>query len=162
MPVSTFNPNTANGELWDEVLVEEFVTAINDRPKGQVGYAQVTATQGSITTLTDLTSLSVSVTTEAGRRYKITAEVYAFSTVGNDVIGLVLADGSNTQLQSGQVQPAGSSVTIKMTCTLVHTPGSGTRTYKLRMQRVSGTGTVTMGGYANAPAFILVEDLGLA
>ena len=62
-------------------VADELVTAskMNELPKGVLGYAQVTANQGSITTGSDLTGLSVTVTVPAGRRLKITgfAAIYA-------------------------------------------------------------------------------------
>jgi hypothetical protein len=42
----------------------------------------------------------------------------------------------------------------------VITPSAGAHTYKLTLQRNSGTGTVRIFADADVPAFILVEDLG--
>src|SRR2546430_553535 len=55
------------------------------QPSG--GYVAVTANQGSITTEADLTSLTLTLTTVAGRRYKITGVTMPSSTQAADVIG---------------------------------------------------------------------------
>lgn len=49
--------------------------------------------------------------------------------------------------------------------TLVHwvaSPSSGSHTYKISLQRASGTGTGVMNGNASYPIQIIVEDAGTA
>lgn len=128
---------------------------------GQLGYAQAVASQGSITTLVDLTSLSVAVTVGTGRRVKITAACLAGSTVAADTIDLLIREGSTT-LQIAEFRATAASSSESLQAAVVLTPSAGAHTYKLSMQRAAGSGTVTMTAGATFPAFILVEDMGAA
>lgn len=128
---------------------------------GQLGYAQVVANQGSITTLVDLTSLSVAVTVGTGRRVKITGSVLAGSTVAADTIDLLIRE-STTTLQIAEFRNGSTNSTESLQVIYVLTPSAGAHTYKLSMQRAAGSGTITMTAAATAPAFILVEDIGAA
>ena len=129
--------------------------------RGTLGYAQITASQVGITAVTDVTGLSVTFTAVAGRRYKITAEGYLASSVIDDVCAMQITDGSNNQVQSAQTQGS-ANATIKAVAHAIVVPGAGSRTYKVRALRAGGTGNVTFFAATNAPAFILVEDIGPA
>src|SRR5437773_562988 len=61
---------------------------------GSAAYAQVTANQGTFTALTDLTSLTVTVTIGAGRRIKITGYAGLGSSVANDYMQILIREGS--------------------------------------------------------------------
>jgi len=132
-------------------------------PKGKVsgGYVQVTANQGSITTIVDLTSLTVTFTALASRYYKITGYGQLQSTVANDTAILTIADGAGTQLQqTNVVLPVANASEALMTQIAIQ-PGAGSKTYKLRAARNTGTGTITFAAGATFPGFILIEDIGL-
>jgi len=119
-------------------------------------YAEVTANQTGITTQVDLTGLSVTITTVAGQRIRITAEIYGVgNTVATDATYLWLMEGA-TQL-NGNGKILGSD-TPNMTISAVVTPSAGSHTYKLQMSR-AGTGTVTMYAAATSPAYILAEAI---
>jgi hypothetical protein len=137
----------------------ELVDAINAAPRGRVGYAQVTASQGSIVGNVDLTGLSVTWTAVAGRRYRITGEAFMSSTASGDLGNVAINTSANAQVQAGQTVMSvyGSA---KITCQAILTGLSGSVTYKLRAARSGGTGTLTMDAAATYPAFILVEDIG--
>lgn len=126
-----------------------------------VGYAQIVANQTGITTITDITSLTVTFTAVAGRRYRITGSAFLLTTVSGDVASLVIADGAGTQLNSSQVDLRSSSTDIRGHVFAVVVPGAGSKTYKLRASRVSGTGSISVDAGATYPAFILVEDIGV-
>lgn len=134
---------------------------MNMLPRGVVGYAQVTSDQGSITTEVDLTGLSVTFTAVAGRRYRVTGQILVTSTVQYDLVYFKLTNSSNTTLQLVPwTIPAASSNMAPPPINFVVAPGGGSTTYKLRLLRQSGSGTVTMGANATYPAFICVEDIG--
>lgn len=126
---------------------------------GTIAYAQVTANQAGITTITDLTGLSVTFTAATGRRYKITGFALLSSSVATDVYRISLTDGSNNLLQLNENVASSTSAPIVMR---IDTPSAGSLTYKLRATRQAGTGNVTLNAGPGLPAFILVEDIGAA
>lgn len=136
--------------------------ALNDLTSGRVGSASVTATQGSITTVTDVTSLTLTWTAIASRYYRIIGQVGAFSSVADDRIELAITDGSNTQIAGNITTNRLTSVCSFITVIATVAPGAGSVTYKLRMLRVSGTGNITMHADSARPASIWVEDFGSA
>lgn len=123
---------------------------------GWIGYAEVTANQGSITAEVDLTSLTVAVTAGTGRRIRISAQALFSSSVAGDRVAFRIKEGGTT-LMTGQLVPVGDE-TFPFSVVIAPTPGA--HTYKLTAQRLSGTGNVSMNAGADAPAFILVEDIG--
>ena len=132
----------------------------NQLPRAQMGYASITASQGSITAETDLTGLSVTWTSPATRLIRTTITVEVGSTVAGDVAELKLTDGSNTQItRSVQHISSTGAATVKMVLVHIETVTSGSKTRKARLNR-QGTGTLTASAFANAPAFIVVEDIG--
>jgi hypothetical protein len=132
---------------------------VNGWAQGTLGYAQVVANQTGITTETDLTSLTATVTLVAGRRIRISAQAGIQSSVTGDTIILRIKEGATVLQQAvGSVQPVNSEVTFSPSVVL--TPTVGSHTYKLSLLRLAGTGTLTMVGASNDVPFILVEDIG--
>jgi hypothetical protein len=125
-----------------------------------------TSAQGSITSVVDIASLSITFTAEANRRYCIRGRVLASAasgaSVNNEVFELYVTDGSNGVIGAAAVTDAtgngGSSLTV--TVEGFTAPGAGSVTYKLRGARL--TGTATWQAYADSvrPAFIAVFDAG--
>jgi len=131
-------------------------------PKGKMGYAQVTATQGSITTpVVDLTSLTLTFTALASRYYRVSGFGLFASTVADDMFTVTITDGAGTQLQQASIQLRVANVSQLWTIQYVVQPGAGSKTYKLRSVRATGTGTGTLTAGATFPNFILIEDIGL-
>lgn len=127
-----------------------------------LGYMPVTANQGTITVVVDLTGLTVTVTVPyAQHRIKITGEANFSSTVATDGIDMQICEGA-TILQDRGVAVSQANQAACCHAEAVIVPTAGPHTYKLRASRFSGTGTVTMQASATQPAFILVEDLGPA
>lgn len=123
-------------------------------PLGVLGYAQITANQGTITTEVDLTGLTVTVNVEANRRIRLTGQA---SFTGGTGTAILRIKESTTQLQNGNIeQPAGNTESIHVQ--VVITPSQGSHTYKLT-GAATGTAT-TVTASATSPAFILVEDIG--
>lgn len=148
-------PRTARLVLSPEFLARDWEDAV------QIGYAQVTTNQGGITTEVDLTGLSVVVTVAADRRIRITGELLVESSVANDFIRMDIQEGA-TQLHTAQVRIGAAGTFEFLSKSVVLTPSAGSHTYKLTLQRASGTGLVQADGGASNPNFILVEDIGPA
>lgn len=121
--------------------------------------AEVTANQGSIAgTETDLTGLSVTFDTPGNRFVLVMFQLYAAST-GSDTTVVRIKEGA-TQLQPTYETLATNAKSVPGSVLL--TPGAGSHTYKLTMQRAAGTGTETMYASATSPAQLTVFDMGPA
>lgn len=127
--------------------------------RGEVGYAQVVADQLSISTVADLTSLTLTFTAVAGRRYRWTFSGEVVATVADGAYALILTDGSNVMKKRAT---RGCTSTAADSCSLMfeETPGAGSVTRKLRLSKASGTGTVGLAATATNPAFLSLEDIG--
>lgn len=134
-------------------------TAWRGLPAGREASTGVSTNQGSITTTVDLTNLTVTFTAKASRRYKITAQILAQSTVVTDVLSLFITDGSNTVIEQANCHLGIVNVPSTIHSEIHAAPGAGSITYKLRASR-TGSGTMTMVATSTAPAIILVEDIG--
>ena len=126
---------------------------------GIVAYAQVVAGQGSITTEVDLTGLNVAFTATPERHYKITGSVQPSSTVATDTIRWRINVLGPTVQQA--VVHLSSTAGCSSERTVILTGLTGAVTAKLRMERNTGSGTVTSNASATNPSFMLVEDLGI-
>lgn len=127
---------------------------------GTLGYAQVTASQGSITGVTDITGLSVPVTVVSGRRIRITVQINTcLSTTATDLYELNINEGA-TLLNTINGKCNDTANGLGATVHAIIQPSAGSHTYKAQLGRLSGSGTLTMGAGAVFPAFILVEDIG--
>jgi hypothetical protein len=126
---------------------------------GNLGYAQATANQGSIGgSDVDLTSLSVTVTVTAGHRIKIIGHVAFSQASASGITRLRIKEGA-TQLADSLLSATNGSY-YSVDAFVVLSPSAGSHTYKLAMTASPGTATMEAG--ATYPAFILVEDLGVA
>jgi hypothetical protein len=124
-----------------------------------IGYAQVTANQGSIGgSDTDLTGLSKTVTVISGHRIRITGHVSYSQSSASGIARLRIKE-STTQLADSLFSATnGSYYSVEASVCL--TPSAGSHTYKLAMTTSPGAGTMEAG--ATYPAYILIEDLGVA
>jgi hypothetical protein len=137
-----------------DVLTSAQITRL---PGGWIGYAEVTANQTGISSITDLTSLTVTVTAGTSRRLLITGRgrVTQASSAASSVMSI--RNGAGTILQeSAQTLEVGyTAVPLPMS---VQTPSSGSNTYKLSLSTPAGT--IDLNAAATYPAFILVTDVG--
>jgi hypothetical protein len=140
----------------------DILTAANfDRlPGGWIGYVEATTNQTTITTVVDLTSLSVAVTVGTNRRLRITGKVNFTSTVANDGAKLRIQESATVLNAADNTTPTGAGG-VFIFASAVLTPTAGTHTYKLTLAR-TGTGTLTMNASATEAAYLLVEDIGPA
>lgn len=142
-------------------LSPEFaVRALEDEDVATLGYAQVTANQAGITTLTDLTGLSTAATVGTNRYVRITAQILTQRTVADGETNLYIREGSTTlEIMAIRQNNVGVNETLAGSI-VIDSPSAGSHTYKLSLERGGGTGTVQATAAATFPAFILVEDIG--
>jgi hypothetical protein len=125
-----------------------------------MAYASKTANQTGITTVTDVTGLSITFTALAGRLYKVSAYILVRSTVANDVGTITITDGSNNNKQVSNIVCLNTSYAEPITLFVLLAPGAGSVTYKVRAQRSVGTGNILIDADALYPAIIVAEDIG--
>lgn len=152
----------ADGDFVDPDWGNDVADAINERLNlGRKGHATLTSPQTTIVTTTvNIVGLSVTFTAVAGRKYKVTAEGFMFSSVANDWGAMRITDGSNNQLTCDQKPLPSTTLAVKLHCETIISPPAGSYTVKVRADRNVGTGSATFDASATAPAFILVEDIG--
>lgn len=126
---------------------------------GQLGFGAQTATQSGITAATDLTGATTTVTVGTGRRVKISAYTETTRTVADGTTRIRILEGATT-LQVIDEQPNVVSDLLSTTGMVILSPSAGAHTYKLSLERLTGTGTVGSTVGADLIAFILVEDIG--
>lgn len=146
--------------LYTPTALEVLTAAnLNKLAGGWLGYAEVTADQTGIgTSVTDLTSLSVTVTVPASRRVRVTGKIIVgAASTPPAVVELYIRDGSSTTLNKSQIRIDAASQDSLMAA-WVGTPAPGSNTYKL--SALVTAGTFTSAAAATYPSFILVEDLG--
>lgn len=135
------------------------------QPWGIIGQVNVTASQTGITAVVDLTSLSITWTAVANRRYRATFNgTFQVATgAANDTFVLAYTDnGTPTTIhQHALVFPTTSYQHVGTVLTAVETGlAAGSITRKLRLSRFSGTGTGTLAASSTEPAQFIIEDIG--
>lgn len=130
-------------------------------PLGRLNSASVAADQTPITTVVDLTGMTVAVTAGTSRRLKITATGPATSSVVADRVAFKIQEGA-TVLATGyfHVTPNATSTATHMHLVAEVAGVTGAHTYKATLVRQSGTGNVTFSA-ATYPGTFLVEDIGV-
>lgn len=149
---------------YDAVLGTALTAANLDRyPGGWIGYAESNAVQSLISSVQDLTSLSVTVTVGTARRIRVTAEVGFNCSNAGAVAGLQIVNGAGTICQQRNVHiPYTTSPAVCTALYVVSSPPSGANTWKLRAGLALGSGTIATDGSSTSPAMIVVEDIGPA
>lgn len=152
--------------LMGRVVYEQSTNALvcNDgtnwlQSKRTLGFAEVTADQGPITTEVDLTSLTTTVTVRAGSRIRISAYVVGQPSAVNERYTVRIKEDGVTIQEAPQFQAALAAINATVfTPSRVRTGISGSHTYKLTMVRLNGAGNFTVAA-SLFPAYILVEDI---
>src|SRR5690554_6485754 len=147
-----------------DFVAGEIVTAnkMNEIPKGVLGYAQVTSGQSGITSMTDLTGLSVTVNIPAGRIIRITGHALIGVSNTRSVAAGWIREGSSTLGRFGAVDNqalAAQAFALGYGAAILSSPSAGQHTYKLSLEVTSGTGSASITASSTSPAYILVEDL---
>jgi len=126
-----------------------------------LGYAESLAPGTPVTAAVPVVGLTVTVTLPAGRRIRVTAHVNYTASQDNNVVRQRLrVDGVNSQLSADTVMRYTQVHTVVSIG--IFTPAAGSHTFDVTQQMAYGTGTINQNGSADAPAFILVEDIGPA
>lgn len=120
--------------------------------------ATKTGDQTGISTITDVTSLTVTFTAVANRYYKITLVGMVGNNSATAQMNWYIRNGGGTTLATGSHSPYTTGVIHSFTLVCLNAPGAGSVTYKASAAVASGT--FTFYGSATAPALIMVEDAG--
>ena len=140
---------------------------MNNLPGGWIGHAQITADSATYTTtLVDISGLSQAVTVNTTRRIRVSVSLTVESGEAGAIGDLFIREGS-TSLKKQRYQFAAGSGTCHVNFDTILTPSSGSHTYKVSAQRVTGTTThkvtaSTDAATAFGPADLLIGDLGPA
>lgn len=124
-----------------------------------LGYAEVTANQAGITTETDLTGLSVTITVPEGRRIRISGKIAVNGSAASSTPNLRIKEGSTVLIDSQWQNSLTAGFGMTLPISVVISPSAGMHTYKLALVLAAGSGSLTMVAGAVTPAFILVEDI---
>lgn len=143
-----------------DVITETWVDSVSNKTTQHITKASITAASSTFTAVADITGLSVTFTAETGRTYRISAEMNAQSTIAGDQVGIFITDSSNNVVQARYTGSVAASLQVGVSLTAFVSPGAGSVTYKIRGQRISGTGNGTVQASGTAPAYIWVDDLG--
>jgi len=136
---------------------------MNALPGGVKARAVITAPQGGITTVADITGLTVTWTATANRLYRISAYALILGNVVDDEVYCDITDGSNAVQQRAADALNGAAATARVFNPVVTQTGlSGSVTRKIRVTRQAGSGSLQVAADGVTPAWIMVEDLGLA
>ncbi len=131
----------------------------NKLPGGLIGYAVVTSTQTGISTVTDLTSLTVTVTVNTSRIVMIDALVVVLQQSVGGTPSVSIYEGATQLGSAGGTHTASATfATYRPMCII--SPSSGAHTYKLRAS--TSAGTVDTSASATQPATLAVYDFGPA
>jgi hypothetical protein len=158
MSLDIYPPDNVTGNSSQTFEVAPATTATQAFQWGQtrqLGYVSVTANQTGITTITDVTSLTLTFTPLTGQKIKLTAYLpYVTDTVAGDSLCATINEGATVLGQSIQQ----SSVVGNCFIVIVYlTPTAASHTYKVQLGRFTGTGTLTMNAGATFPAWFEAE-----
>lgn len=128
------------------------------------GFLALAANSNTGTAVFDVAGLSVSPTVLSGRKYRISCGFHGVrSTVAGDDVQVSIWDGAGNRLAaSGRITVGTANSGCEgRTITYIDQPGAtGAKTYKVRCERVTGTGTVGLSAATDLQTYILVEDVG--
>jgi hypothetical protein len=125
---------------------------------GVVGRASQTAAQTGISTVVDVTGLTVTFTAVADRVYRVEGMVRLDQVTSPGLTTLTITDGANNQLAATQRTLSVQRDTLNIL--FYATPAAGSVTYKLRLTTTAGT--VSALGAPTSPNVLIVEDIGPA
>jgi hypothetical protein len=130
----------------------------NNFPRGVMGYAVSTA-NATVTTVADVTGMSVTFTAVANRLYRATFEGFVGTSASASLSQFFFTDASNVVNDSWyQNIPANEFNTLCLQH--IFTIGAGSRTLKVRAE--ASAGTMTFYGTSSRQFSFIIEDLGPA
>lgn len=125
---------------------------------GVVGHVTTSPNQ-TVTSVTDMTGVTVSFTAVSGRRYKTTIQLEMYNQNANSLVDIGLADASSSNLRGWTVQMKDAGLQTPFSFTWVEGSLSGSVTRKVRFGRGFGnTGNVI----SFSSQQLTVEDIGPA
>lgn len=127
-------------------------------PRGRIDSISDTTTQAGITTITDLTNMTVTFPTVLNRRYKVTGHVSAQQLTNAATVTLTLTDAANTQLETRLITaPVNAFIDLLIVYEIL---GDGaSKTFKLRGS--STAASVTFRPAGTSANRLIVEDIGI-
>ena len=128
-------------------------------PWGYMTSASSATAQTGISSVTDITGTTVTWTALATRRYKVVMSGAVYGTTPGDVIGVQIVDGSATLMRSWAAAITDANLVMNWQIETHATGISGSQTWKARLLRQSGSGT--MATYTTGITNLaVVEDIG--
>lgn len=135
--------------------------AVNNFPFGMVSAAKViTANQTPITTVVDVTGTSTTWSAISGHIYLASWSGLVNSDANATAMALLLTNSANTLYALDILYIATSGVDQTMSGSAILSGLSGSVTYKLRAQRQSGTGNLSIIAGATYPFNFTITDIG--
>jgi hypothetical protein len=123
--------------------------------------ASTTLNMAGVTTVVDLTGMSVTFTAIANRNYKISGYTYIVPTV-TDVTAYFKIKQGATVLQTCIAKVGTATVGSTVSTFVVKTFTAGSVTLKLTGELGAGSGSLTFFADGTLPTTLLVEDIGPA
>jgi hypothetical protein len=123
------------------------------------GYAQITVSSATFTTIVDITGLTVSVTPGVSRRIRVSVFCGLTSSVNTDTITVYIFEGA-TQLAACTYSLASAFGHGTAYFATILTPTNAAHTYKVSAIRSAGSGNCQIEAAATNPAYIMAEDVG--
>lgn len=123
-------------------------------------YTAVTTTVGPTSGTTELTvATAPAITGDGTSKVKISVAWNSMTfSVAGDIFEIHIKDGA-TQLANYRVKGQGTTAEAGGSTFVVDVPSAAAHTYTATVQRITGTGTVTMAAGSTQPITILVEQL---
>jgi len=156
---SAFDAGTLPGSIIATNAVEARSLATNAIT---LGYAETTTSQTGITTITDLTGLSVTVTVPAGGRYIEIHGAVSLNGSTSNLAGLRIREGTDVLGVSRQPTNGTGGWSVRTDVWFRGVVTAGSHTYKLSLTLDAGSGSVaaeatTLAAGTYGPNFITVS-----
>jgi hypothetical protein len=152
------NENFDDVETYANTLVT--VTDLADLPFGYITQTALTANSATFTSIADISGFSATWTATSTRRYKLSLHGHISSSVAGDWARLAITDASNVVQVDSKCELPVINEEQSVDAFVVVSGITGSVTYKVRGERLSGTGNIMVEAAATSPAILLVEDIG--
>jgi hypothetical protein len=150
------------GEVSDAEMTAAISAAIttldSSLPQGLITQAIKTSSQGPLTSIVDISGLSVTFTAVANRNYLLVVEGQYHTTTGNAQVQQFITLSDNTQIRESKLV-AWSGWQSTLRTDHIVTPAAGSITYKAR---VAGSAAISLSASTSTYAFFRVFDVGPA
>jgi len=122
---------------------------------------RITTSSSTFTTITDIAGLSITFTAVSGRRYRLMLTARTAVTDAPGSVRISIADSGNTRVAAADVHSSSASVGGAPMIVREEITGiSGSKTYKVRGEVISGGGNGLVPAGATDPAIFTIEDVG--